>query len=831
MDTSRWAEVKRVFGAVLEIDAASRVEWLEANCPDEPLRLEVLSLLQEYDDSTQFLEGTPAGQERAIQQALAIPQPGQKVGPYLLTREIGRGGMGIVYEAVRAGEGFQQRVALKLIRAGMGADTVAERFVFERRILARLEHPSIARLIDGGTTPNGTPYLVMEYVEGHPLDVWCARRRAEVAERVELMVHVCEAVAHAHANLVIHRDLKPSNILVTEAGEVKLLDFGIAKVLSEDTADQTELTRTGMYLLTPDYASPEQIRGDVVTTVSDVYSLGVLLYALLAEQKPYDLTGLPALEALQRVVDTDPKPPSERAPAGRGKLLKGDLDNIVLKCLRKQPQERYNSARALADDLQAWLAGSPVSATAPTLRYRVSKWVRRHKVEATAVIALTLSILTGTAATAWQARQAQIERDRAQTRFLEVQKLSRSLLFEIYGAVRRLPGGTETTELVLRRATEFLDGLSRDAGEDASLKLELAEGYRRLGDVLGSDYSDNLGRKREALATLQKAEKLATEASQALPELSRPKAILVSLLVSTALLQLDLEKGDEAQATTERIGKLIAQMQETHAGDPGALATAAVDTSQLAMIVTQMKRYDEAVGLYRKAIASFAALPPSVAELRRNREQMAFAHKRLGGLLIRAGKLEEAKHEYQHALAIDRDLFKQDPTDPALELNATFALSDLGLIAKRQGKLEESLRLQQEAAQIRDRHLKADARNRRVLNMAGNIHCQLADTLRLLKRFPAAREEAEECVRLRMDFAAASEENASCWLVPNAHLGFAQILADEAVETRSPRAASEARALLEKSAAGARQCKGDKPEFHQDVAQLRGRLEPGAQRR
>ena len=330
-------------------------------------------------------------------------EPGQTVGPWRLGEVIGEGGQGIVYRATRADGATDRTVALKRLRPGPGQGALAERLRAERRTLARLEHPGIARLYDGGTDADGVPYLVTELVDGAPITAWAEGKTVD--QRVALFADACDAVAYAHARLVVHRDLKPSNLLVTPGCEPRLLDFGIAKILD---ADDGALTRTGG-AMTPAYAAPEQLAGGEVTTATDVYALGVLLYEVLAGQRPHDLNGLsPA--AAERAVQSPPPPPSAVAPTDRAAALRGDLDTIVQKALAPEPGQRYASADALADDLRRHLATEPVEARAPTARYRAGRFVRRHRAGVAAAAVAALALLTGTGVAVWQASEARAER-------------------------------------------------------------------------------------------------------------------------------------------------------------------------------------------------------------------------------------------------------------------------------------------------------------------------------------------------------------------------------------------------------------------------------------
>ena len=413
----------------------------------------------------------------------ASPSPEvRRAGPYLLVAELGRGGMGTVYRALREDQGFEREVALKLIGPGVASEELQHRFRAERQILARLEHPNVAALFDGGTTEDGHPYLVMELVAGHPLDDYCARRHASIPERLGLFRTVCEAVHYLHQNLVVHRDLKPRNILVTAEGVPKILDFGIAKLLADGPAGAPQ-TATLLPAMTPDYASPEQVTGQPITTGSDVYSLGVVLYELLVGQRPYALASRSPEEVLRAVGHTEPRRPSELLPRVG---LEGDLDTIVLKALHKDPARRYHSAHELAEDLRRHLEGQPVLARGDALTYRLGRLVRAHLPLAVGAPLLLLTLGTGFVAAARQARLAEANRLRAEKRFEDARRLANALVFEVHEQIESLPGATAARALLLKRASDHLDALAVDAPENPELAEELATAYQKLADVQGN---------------------------------------------------------------------------------------------------------------------------------------------------------------------------------------------------------------------------------------------------------------------------------------------------------------------------------------------------------
>ncbi len=421
-----WARITPILDEALDLEPGDRTAFVRAACADDAeLRDAVDRLLAADRDSGGFLE-------EAVDAYLMVPvgEPdglasGTVVGPYRVVREIGHGGMGLVYLAERADGQFDQQVALKLVRAGLGGHDVQRRFLAERRILAGLDHPHIAHLVDGGLTSDGRPWFAMEFIDGAPLIDWCDQRRLGLDERLRLFGHVCEAVRHAHQKLLVHRDIKPSNILVTAEGRVKLLDFGIAKLLDDSGADEGA-TRTGLRLLTPEYAAPEQVRGEPVTTATDVYALGAVLYELLVGQRVHQFSRLTPAEIERVICGGEPTPPSvaitrdpsqamrRSAEAGRlRRQLRGDLDTVVMRALHKESARRYPSAEALLADLRRYREGLPVEARPDSTWYRTTRFVRRHWIGVSATTAVVLALATGLGATTWQARVAAREAKRA----------------------------------------------------------------------------------------------------------------------------------------------------------------------------------------------------------------------------------------------------------------------------------------------------------------------------------------------------------------------------------------------------------------------------------
>jgi serine/threonine protein kinase len=527
MTPERWQQIKNVLAEALEVPPASRSACLDRSCGgDEDLRREVdLCLDSERDLSPHFLNETALPRAAAnVFTPAGLPWVGRRIGAYKTIELIGVGGMGEVYRAFRADDQYRQDVALKVVRAG-GQDSgiILARFRNERQILASLEHPNIARLLDGGTTEEGAPYLVMELIEGQPIGQYCDSRKLSIADRLALFTQVCAAVQYAHQRLIIHRDIKPSNILVTSDGVPKLLDFGIAKVLGTDLQSQSTETLTAFRALTPGYASPEQIVGEPVTTASDVYSLGVVLYELLTGYSPYPTNTRAPQELLRSICDVEPEKPStasdkrshdqnkgsqptiEEVTAARNtsplkllKRLKGDLDNIVLMALRKEPSRRYASVEQFAEDIRRNLANLPVVAQKDTAAYRLSKFVARHRAGVLAAVTVALALVAGLAITI---REANL----ATRRFNDVRGLTNSLIFDVHDSIKDLPGSTPARKIIVDRALQYLNVLAQESAGDTGLQRELAAAYEKLGSVQGDYLENNLGDAEGTLTSYKRA--------------------------------------------------------------------------------------------------------------------------------------------------------------------------------------------------------------------------------------------------------------------------------------------------------------------------------------
>ena len=732
MEPERWAQVKARFEAARNVPAERRPAWLAQSCPDESVRAEVEALLRAYEDDPGFLEAPVAAAQAgaALLEQIGRSAEGRLIGSYRVDRELGRGGMGVVYEAVRAGDEFSRRVAIKVLPTAWHASTLAERFRFERRVLAGLDHPGIARLYDAGATDDGVPYFVMEYVDGQPIDAWCRERALTVRQCVDLMVRVCEAVGHAHQNLVVHRDLKPANILVTDDGQPKLLDFGIARMLSEEVSALPGLTRTGQYAFTPEYASPEQVRGAAITTASDVYSIGMLLYLLTAGRPAYSVAGFGPMDAMKAVCEAEPLAPSLAAPDSRRAALRGDLDQVILKALRKNPAERYATVVSLVEDLRAWLDGRVVSATPATPWYRARKILARHKMTTAAAAAVVLALAAGGVATAWQAQVARLERDKAERRFQQVRQFAGSLLFDVHDALRKLPGATEPRRLLLDRAVQFLDGLVQDAAGDTALALELAGAYRKLGQVQGSSVSENVGDVASALASFDKAAGLCDAV------LSREPDSMPALIVATGayddLCNARKNAGDAAGAEQayRRHEKIAARLERAHPGDPSAMASVASSYANLGYFRGREGDKTGAQQLYTRAVRAFDALPPEKRTEIETTRMYSFTLKRSAAIHVSENRLAEGEALYRRALSLDEALVAKHPDNAAYRYDMTFSLSDLAFVARKRKDYEQAEALYLRALEIRQKALDADPKDARALTGVSNLHNYLGTVYR-----------------------------------------------------------------------------------------------------
>jgi non-specific serine/threonine protein kinase/serine/threonine-protein kinase len=705
----RWQQVKAVLAVALDIDAARRAAYLDQAClHDTALRQDVERLLcAEARAGADFL----ADPEPAVEQAGDIghePDPwvGRRAGAYQLVERIGAGGMGAVYRGIRADDQYHIQVAVKLVRAEPGSPFVT-RFKTERQILATFDHPNIARLLDGGTA-HAVPYFVMELIEGQPIDTYCAARGLPVRERLNLFMQVCAAVQYAHQRLIVHRDLKPTNILVTAAGVPKLLDFGIAKLLHDEGDNDVALTLATARFLTPEYASPEQIRGGPITTATDVYSLGVILYELLAGRSPYRLSTRVPHEVARAVCDEEPERPSsvirrslaavDRPPRTRAdderdsrlaRHVTGDLDTIAMKALRKEPGRRYVSVEQLAEDIRRHLANLPVLARKDTLGYRSAKFLRRHAVGVSVAVTVLGALSSALAVTLRSAAVARGERSRADRRFEDLRQLARSNLFELNDQIQQLPGSASVRNLLILRSLQYLDKLTSDAGQNRDLQEELATGYERIAELQGNFSGAGIGDSQAALASFQKAmairESLIAEHPDDVIGLTRTGALLDSY---TVMLQRSGLTGDAARAA-QRTLSLREQVVRLRPADSGAQIDEARALVGLALVKAgngtsnSTREIAEALDLDRRALDVLAKLPRTGEDVRLERVT-ALTQLRLAFHLQKARAFAESARVFDMILANER-------AHPVLgSLNLGYVRNYRGLMFERAGDQQKA---------------------------------------------------------------------------------------------------------------------------------------------
>ncbi len=679
LDGELFDRADRLLEAALELEDGERAAFLDRECgADAELRRLLDRLLAEARTDPSFLRPGAAVRSTLLERFLNGESPedaatleGAIVGRWRIVDEIGRGGMAVVYRAERADGAFEQTVALKVVKRGTDTDEVVRRFGQERQILALARHPDLARLLDGGVTPDGRPYFVMEYVEGEPIDRYCDGRGLGVAERLRLFLRVARAVDYAHRNLVVHRDIKPSNILVTREGHPKLLDFGIAKLVEGDGAEQT-VTGTRMRFMTPAYASPEQLAGAAVTTVSDVYQLGVLLYVLLTGALPYRVDGTAPGEIARAILERDPtRPSASRAiPERRRRALRGDLDNILLKALRKEPERRYGTVAQLVDDVERHLDGRPVAARSDTLSYRLSKLVARHKLAfGTAVTAL--AVLGGLVAV--HVVRVSRERDRALEALRQVEQARDELnelatfltgLFEVSDPSRARGRTITARELLEAGAARVRRELDDRPLTQARLMLAIGKVYRSLGlyDDAEPLLTDALRSRRANLPPGS-------------PEIAESLAALGTLRMLTSRL-------DEA----ETLHRQALAIRETRLGaDAPAVGESLND---VASVLFARGELDDAEPLFRRALAVYQ---------RSEGPESARAVEVLSNLavtLLQAGRLDESEPLLRRAIAIQRRTLPRDHPDLAMNLQ------NLATLLTRHERLAESEELYDEALAI-----------------------------------------------------------------------------------------------------------------------------------
>ena len=697
MDSVRWNRLQDIIDGALDLELTERAEHLERVCSrsdgslDAELLDEARSLLNAYEQA----EVTGAIVNPFSDAAPEAVLPFSRIGAWQIERELGLGGMGAVYLATRADGAFEKSAALKVLHPGFGASFHA-RFELERSVLARLDHPGIARLIDGGLTPDGRPYVVMELAEGDPITEYAASRSLPIRDRLELLAQACDAVDFAHRAAVVHRDLKPAHILVHDADglpRVKLLDFGVAKLL--DAASDPALTVVAPSPATPQYAAPEQLTDDVITTATDVYALGVILYELVAGDKPYDVSGLTYSSRRRLVLDDVPRRPSDRIQdAGLKRALRGDVDQIVLKALSKDPAERYGTARDLGDDIRRHLSRRPVVARRPSSAYRMRRFVARHRVGMAATLLLFLTAGFGLSGVLWQAGIAAEERDRAERRFELAREQAQALLYDVDDLLAPITGTTRAREALIDRSLEYLSRLSAEAQDDAPLRLDIATAYMRAGSLLGDPAGPNLGRIEDAVSSYRAGIEVLPSMAMLPPDLKARRLEVegrlqerlaeaaafsghvdsaIVLLHGARALYTDQAQHGEDEAARQSIGLVHLRLGD-FLGNP--------NFPNLAEPVLAEAHYDSSLSIVQGLYADAD---------RNTWRSLGLVHERRGTLRRASGDLNGALADFEASRDIRARLGQDDPHNYDAQRDLGIAHEKLALAYREMGRTDEAL--------------------------------------------------------------------------------------------------------------------------------------------
>ena len=764
MHPDRWRQIEELFHAALALDGNKREAYLAEACLDDAsLRQEVENLIVGHEGATASMQ--TAMVREAVQQireddgTLGV---GREFGPYRVIREIGQGGMGRVFLGERTDEEFHHRVAIKLIKRGMDTDSVIRHFRNEREILASLDHPNVARLFDGGTSQDGLPYFIMEYIEGQPIDCFCDERRYSIPERLQLFRKVCAAVTYAHQHLVVHRDIKPSNILITAEGQPKLLDFGIARLLRVG-ADATTATMTGFQAMTPEYASPEQLQGLPASTLTDVYSLGIVLYRLLTGVSPHGIPDGSPQEIADAICRLEPKRPSTvavqpysgDAPTDGSirndsnermrKRLQGDLDNIVLTAIRKEPHRRYQSVEQFSEDIRRHLELLPVLARGDKIGYRLAKFIRRHRGGVAAGLLAALMMIAGSITTTFEAHRARVQEQvakeaqaKAERRFNEVRKLAHSVLFDYHDAIKNLPGATPVRERLVRDSLQYLDSLAGEVTGDRSLLRELASAYERVADVQGGTMEANLGNTTGAIESGKKALHIRESLLASDPrdagvqrELASSYFKVGSLLWETG----DMSGAADCLRQAVRLREELAKAQPENMERQYELSNA---YDRMGMLLLEQGDAAGALTDYRRSLE----IDTSVASAERTREStrrsISVEYEHIGSALLELDDLPGALENNGRALSLRATLSKDFPLNVDHQRTLQVSYYNEGEILARMGRTNAALDSYREQVKIGEKLLRADPQNEQYRGDLAYGLIRIGDMLFKLARYPEA---------------------------------------------------------------------------------------------
>ncbi len=776
-----WRHARELLATLIELPKEERSGFLDSSCgEDVHLRCQLEDLLRAHEDTSashldrlDFIDDFEVGSVTFIDSVV-----GRRIGAYQVEGEIAHGGMGTVYRAVRADDTYQKRVAIKLVDRRMLSRRSAELFRHERQILANLEHPNIARLLDGGTHEDGSPYLVMEYVEGEVITKYCDSHHLSIEERLALFQKICSAVHFAHQNLVIHRDVKPANILVTREGEPKLLDFGIAKIAGSGAETQT------MGAMTPAYASPEQLSGVAVTTSTDIYSLGLVLYEILTGRYAYERFTSP-VQRQRAILESDPERPSqvilhansEGGQANRSegisalrklpveklsKRLAGDLESIVAKAIRKEPVQRYSSVAQFSEDISRHLRGEPVIAHQGTFIYRCNKFIRRHRFGVVTGFAILALVFTGLVLIVQAERRARAQQVIAEQRFNDVRKLANSLIFEVHDSIRNLPGATTARKLIAQRAQEYLDSLASQKSSDPALLSELAGAYRRLASVLGNSLDANSGNSDRALQDYRRALELRKSIVKLRPSDVQAHCDLAQSYLDVALLSAATGADNPRDDYLNKAISILEPLASSNPQNAKVQYGLAKALERKAGSLADAGKLDEAKADYERTLVMYKQLMNTDPKNDDYRTEVSFAHKHLGGLLATQHAPEQLRagfEQYKQALALDEELLKANPQDGNRRYAITFTYSDMGYILGKLGNIDEAVGYYTKVFQIRSALVAADPQDTRARSGLANTYHYLAGLHTKQEKIKAALDDEEHSFQIRKILSDADPSN------------------------------------------------------------------------
>jgi tetratricopeptide (TPR) repeat protein len=684
---------------------------------------------------------------------------GRRFGPYEITRLIGAGGMGSVYLAERVDQQFSKQVAIKLISAQDSSSRMIEQFLQERETLAALDHPNIVRLLDGGMTEDGLPYFIMDYVEGTPIDICCNQMQLSLDERLNLFTQVCSAVQYAHRSAVVHRDIKPRNIIVTADGIPKLLDFGISKLLKSRPKAMLSETTQSFRTFTLEYASPEQIRSQPITTAVDIYALGVLLYELLTGEWPYVIEVKSEIALAYAICEAAPRPPSAAVndPKLRQKL-QGDLDAIILKAIAKKPEDRYGSVAEFAEDLARHSKGLPVLARPQTAGYRLQRFLARNRAVVAAGALACVIAAAGLFGTIQQSRVAQREMALAQRRYGELKSVLGAFLFEVHDNIRDLPGSSTARGMIIDQTAKYLGWLAQEAQEDDGLQLDLADAYLKMAGALGDPFETNLGKTKEAMESLEKASTVAKSVLARSPGDPRARRYVgLTELRRAAIIE---QQGNPMEAL-EAIKNAVPTFQQLAVRAPDSIETnqdLAIALESLGDLYARLGMFPKGIEALEEALAAWRAVIRKDPKNFRARRAVFIEKMKLGNVYVDSGDVERAQRHIQESLD-GVDALYQETRRPELKRLRALLLGRFAFVLWQRREYDAAVKQFHEQQRVLTEMSEIDPNDSRARSDLAMSYKNQIDLLWNLDRIPEAIVTVHSALALMEKLAAADPGN------------------------------------------------------------------------